>query len=344
MGSKWRYILGTTTIILIVGGTIYAIKKSKDLEKSEEEAMSLEEARALVKERENEVEVTAKFTQDIEDVVDDSEETVKITSVIETEKINKNNSIFIKPSLSEVAQEAEKNRMEQIGTVDETLVDEDILHDAYPELTEDADDIPIDIEITPVEPITDFYYYEEGINPKEDKTLRYDPNSADAKHQFIRMELADWEPNHDVYRILLQLFEFTFIPKNNGDEILRTQIIDYKVQFFGFNSKWNKEISFADVILHYARAAEFNCGESVSYWVEYFLEFNEIEWDSTSQHIDDILDRLNNHSYFNEERQTFGLFGLTRESMDQAIRIANMSVDGAVTYEIEFNEFLKSCI
>jgi hypothetical protein len=346
MSSKWRYILGTTTMLVIVGGTIYAIKKSKDLEKSEEESISLAEARALVKERGGKTEVTAEFTQVTEGVDTGIDESHRIIG-----------SSGVKPPLSEVVKEVEKARIIKATAVsdmdsdenEEDLLDEDDpLHDAYPELTEDSDNLPISDwegeDIPSVEPLTDFYYYEEGINPKEDKTLRYDPNSIDAKHQFIRMELADWQPDNDVYRILLQLFEFTFVPRNRGDEILRTQIMDYKVQFFGYNSKWNKEISFADVILHYARAAEFNCGESIPYWVEYFLEFNEIEWDSTSQHIDMILDRLNTHSYFNEERQTFGLFGLTRESMDNAIKIANRNVDRSVTYEIEFNEFLKSCI
>jgi hypothetical protein len=158
------------------------------------------------------------------------------------------------------------------------------------------------------------------------------------------MELAEWVPLEDTYQTLKTLFEFPFKPVNDGDELLRTQVIDYRAQFFGHASVWTKDITIADIILHYAREAEFQVGENVKYWAEYFLEFNPIHVDTPSRAIDDWIAHINNHVYFNEERATFGLFGLTRECMDQAIRIANRNIDSSVTYEIEFQEFLKSCI
>lgn len=334
MAIKWNYVFGATTIALIVGGTIYAIVKAKQAEKSEEEAITLSEAREIVEERKTQpgYEDKIHFTVgplDIDGVSTSFE--IKDLEIVEDFKSKKIQ--VIKPSdMDEDEEEIDEEDLEEfVNDLDNPL------YDKYAHVNEHT-------QGPAIEPLNDFSYYEEGINPKEDKVLRYEPNSVEAKHQFIRMELADWEPSHDVYRIMIQLFEFAFIPTTDGDEVLKTQIIDYKVQFFGFNSRWNREVSFADVIFHYARTAEFNCGESVAYWVEYFLDFNEFEWDSTSKHIDTILLRLNSHTYFNEERQTFGLFGLTRESMDQAIRIANGNIDRSVTYEIEFNEFLKSCL
>jgi hypothetical protein len=190
----------------------------------------------------------------------------------------------------------------------------------------------------------DFLFYDGGRDPKEDIELRYDPNSRDARNQFIRMELAEWRPLEDNYQTLLRLFDFPFKPQNDGDELMATQVIDYRVRFFGFGSRWCKEVTVADIIMHYSRKAEFNCGENVRYWADYFLEFNELDFTKANHEIDEVLLRLNSHTYFNEERATFGLFGLTRECMDQAIRIANGNVDRSVTYEIEFNEFLKSCV
>lgn len=323
MSAKWRYIFGTTTIVLIVGGTIYAIKKSKDAEKEAEQAISLEEARDIVESRKEEKEDSEEihFTRKIE-IVEESDDLIGQPYVSKIQGL--------KPS--EIYYDEELDVEYEISNDDE-----DPLNDKYEYLT----------EATPgptIEPLIDFSYIEDGIDPKEDKTLRFEPSSIEAKNQFIRMELADWEPNHDVYQIMLQLFDFAFIPTNDGDEIMRTQIIDYKSRFFGLGSKWNREVSYADVVLHYARSAEFDCGETVQYWVEYFLDFNEFTWGTTSQQVDTLLMRLNSHSYFNQERQTFGLFGLTRESMDQAIRIANGNIDRSVTYDIEFNEFLKSCL
>lgn len=313
MGAKLNYALGAVTIGLIIGGTIYAIKKSKDAEQEEEESISLEEARKIVKERDRREQADeTTFMADIDEVVEEEDEE------------------YYEPVRRPYEEEEEDYSYE---------VDGDPEYDKYPTVDENTEGPSYYVE-----PLNDFNYYEDGINPKEDKTLRFGPDSVEAKHQYIRMELAEWNPADDTYRIMIQLFEFPFTPTNDGDEILRTQIIDHKMQFFGRTSKWNREVSFADVIFHYARLAEFNCGETVAYWVDYFLEFNDFYWDSTSHHFDTLIMRLNNHNYFNEERQTFGLFGLTRNAMDQAIRTANRNIDRSVTYEIEFNEFLKSCI
>lgn len=314
MGIKWNYVLGVTTITVIIGGVGYAIYKAKQLEKSEEESISLEEAREIVA-RGREVDPSA--------VPDDYEK--GLNTVVDS--VAKSAEDILKPK---IIRDEENEFQEKID-------EEDLLHDAYPHVYES-------VESPPIEPLIDFSYIEEGIDPKEDVALRFDPNSVEAKHQYIRMELADWSPDQEVYRIMLQLFEFKFTPKNDGDEVLRTQIIDHKVQFFGFSSKWVKEVSFADILFHYARSAEYNCGESVVYWIEYFLEFNDFQWDSTSRYMDELIDSLSSHSYFNELTQSFGLFGLTREQMNNAISIANMNIDRSVTYEIEFNEFLKSIV
>lgn len=324
MSPKTRQVLGTITIGLIVGGTIYAIIKSKQAEKEAESAISLSEAREMMAERKRKEspdsgwgESYTPTNDEVRDFKTRPIQAIKVTDDIE-----------------------EDDDEEELTDEEEAIRDldrDEMIEDKYANIN----------EFTPgpsIEPLEDFMYFEEGINPKEDKVLRHDPNSVEAKHQYIRMELAGWEPNHPIYRIMLQLFEFNFIPTNDGDEILRTQIIDHKVQFFGFESRWVKEVSFADVVFHYARNTEFNCGESVEYWVEYFMDFTEFEWDAPVEHFEAIVLRIVSHTYFNEERHTFGLFGLTHEGITQAIRIANGNIDRSVTFEIEFNEFLKSFV
>lgn len=310
---KVKYILGTVTIVAIIGGTIYAIKKSKDMQKVEEEEITLADARKIV---------AAKETNDG----------------------------YIKPSDGPVTIVNDKHNIKMTIGVDlgktpgftagpfnvdgKQMYFETQPYDDYEE-DEDEEETILNDEIV------DVSYTQEM---EEGDELRYDPNSKEARSQFIKMELAEWEPLEDAYQTLVRLFEFPFNPQNDGDDGLRTAIIDIRSNFFGLGSKWTKEVTYADVILHYARAAEFNVGESVRYWVNYFLDFNELDLYIPSNEIDELLMALNSHTYFNEERATFGLFGLTRESMDQAIRIANRNVDRSVTYEIEFNEFLKSCL
>jgi hypothetical protein len=300
---KIKYILGTVTVLTIVGGTIYAIKKSKDLERTEGEAISLEEAKSIVKERE------------IYDRQSERIRTSYSTPFVDDEIVSKPIIGVKKLDIDNVLDDYAEYEEDYEDEEEETVLDH------------------IDIDILLQETITE-----------EDKTLRYEPSSRDARNQYIRMELAEWSPSEETYAIMLKLFDFPFQPQNDGDDFLRTNIIDYRVQFFGWGSKWAKEVSYADVILHYAKAAQYNCDESVKYWLEYFLEFNDIQFGYSSQTIDEVLKSLNAHTYFNEERQTFGLFGLTRQSMDNAFKIANRNIDRSVTYEIEFNEFLKSCL
>jgi hypothetical protein len=323
---KVKYILGTVTILAIIGGTIYAIKKHKDQEKLEGEAISLQEAEALVKCN------AIQKNQSERLMTPYSKIDVEVTrEIFESISENTDNVMFAPRFVDETLESVSVVKVRKADQVD---IDE-VLEEYDDEDENEEETVLQDIDIDSA--IRD-------INTEEEEKLRYEPNSNEARAQYIRMELAEWMPNDEVYKVLNKLFDFPFQPQNDGDEFLRTNIIDYRVRFFGFNSRWVKDVSYADVILHYARAAQYNCDESVRYWVEYFLEFNEFDALTSSLTIDELLQSLNAHSYYNEERQTFGLFGLTSNSMDQAIRIANRNIDSSVTYEIEFNEFLKSCL
>lgn len=179
---------------------------------------------------------------------------------------------------------------------------------------------------------------------EEEKKLRYDPNSTQALHQFMKMELAESLPMDPSYQAMVRLFDFPFEPKNDGDNILFTQLIDYRAQFFGMGSKWTQAITMADVILHYARLTDYNVGAGVWHWVEHMVISGDFIDIQDSIQIGDVIERLNNHTHFNEEMQTFGLFALDRYQMDEASKVARQNLDPSLTYEIEFNVFLQGCI
>lgn len=304
---KLSHIMGTVTIIAIVGGTIYAIKKHKDLQKIEGEEITLAEARDILAQKQ--------AGESVHFVVD-------IDEVTETQPLDEKEMYILKEGVRETADFNRSFEPYDDDEEEEYLVD-DI---EGPSIEEEIDDSDI------------------GRFTEEDRKLRYEPSSLEALKQYKRMELADLNYNDETYQTMLRLFDFPFEPQNDGDHMLRTQIIDYRVQFFGFSSKWVQDITFADVILHYARNAQFNCDETVAYWIEYFLDFNDLYYQYSSNALEAAINTLNAHQYFNEERQTFGLFGLTRNSMDQAIKNASRNFDNSVTYEIEFNEFLKSIL
>ncbi len=314
MNSKTSYILGTVTIVGIVGFTIYAIKKSKDAKKAEEEEITLDEARAIVKGRA--IDADAEEVDEDEDDDDEEEESFDVGERIhDFDDEDEEEEEEIKPRKI-----VAKTKAEHIKALDDEYEEE-----------EEEEDFPIEMT------------YNQTVK-KGDEELRYEPNSIEAIRQFIGMELSEFNRNGDIFQTMERLYDIPFIPQNEGDEMLLSQLIDYRVQFFGFNSKWTKSISMADVITHYARHTNFNYGESPGYWIGYFLEFNELDVTIPTHKIDQTIKELNSHTYYNEERASFGLFGISREAMDHALKVAGRGVTNEVSYEIEFNEFLKSCL
>ena len=179
---------------------------------------------------------------------------------------------------------------------------------------------------------------------EEDNKLRFEPNTIQARDQFIKMELSELVPSQPEYQIMKRLYDFNFEPLNDGDDTLYTQLADYRSGFFGEESKWIHNVSMADVICHYARLTDFEVGGSVGHWIIEFVnnaQFNELD---TSGRFQKIIQELNQHSYTVDDGIHWGFFGLNNYDMTQGQRIADETIDGEMTYEIEFNEHLKKLI
>lgn len=176
---------------------------------------------------------------------------------------------------------------------------------------------------------------------EEDEVLKHDPNSQEALEQFIAMNLAEWAPGSETYDTLVYLFTFPFAPRTEGDELLRLGLINDRMDFFGEESKWNNRVTYADVILHFAREIMFNVDGSIGFWVDLLLENVGITQFTSSATVDYILKELNNHTYMNDDTGMYGLFGLDDDGIDEAYVTADKQVNTDITYEIQFNEFLK---
>lgn len=314
--KKLNYIIGGATLLVLVGGTVYVVRKSIKARLNEEESMiTAEEAQLEVQARKAKMEQFAMTT----DEIDENREDIH-------DEVNYNLS-YLRPL------EEDKEEIPEAPTEFEEMPD-DMLEDEQSATDEGHgyyDDVNFDV------PLAEYM-------TEEDKVLKYEPNSMQARQQYMKMELAEWVPMEDTYQTLLKLFDFPFIPQNDGDHMLMTKIIDYRVQFFGFQSRWAKEVTFAEIILHFAKLTDYNCGGGIRQWVQHILEYNDLEHLATSGRIEGILDALNNHTYFNERTGTYGLFGLSEQYIQSAMSIARRNVDTSLTYEIEFNEFLKSCL
>lgn len=286
-----KRLMGIVTISLIIGGTVYCIKKYKD-DLQYGESIDLEEAREIVKQH--------------------SEEAVKSTE--------------------EVA--------EALGIDREEI--EEFIDDIH-------DDIESENGFTGPNETYDFY---DGLDwsiplsetiTEEEKTLRYEANSIQARDQFIKMELADLTPGMQEYQIMKRLYDFQFEPLNDGDSTLYSQLSDYREEFFGPDSRWNDNVSFADIIAHFARATDYNVGGGVGTWIVKFVRFIDITELDSGLSIGETLTVLNQHNYHNERTDTYGLFGLHFDDCVAAEEMAEITIDGALTYEIEYNTFLKAC-
>lgn len=304
MGKRLNYAIGAATILVLVGGTVYVVRKSIKARLNDEEVISADEAVLEAQARRVKMDGFAMTTEEI----DESREDIR-------DEVDYNLS-YLRPNM-------ETDEDEELDPEDEQAASDEG-HGFY-------DSVDFD------RPLAEYM-------TEEDKVLRHEPNSMEARQQYMKMELAEWVPMEETYQTLLKLFNFPFVPQNDGDHMLMTKIIDYRVQFFGFNSRWAKEVTFAEIILYFAKLTDYNVGGGIRQWVSYILEHNDLEHLGTSGQIEKVLEKLNSHSYFNEQRGTYGLFGLTEQYFHSAIAVAQRHVDQSLTYEIEFNEFLKSCL
>jgi hypothetical protein len=339
---KPKQIVGIIFGSGVVALTIYAIKKYYDEKKQNAASIGLDEAKAIVEEDK------ANLNRD------------QIDPAMEDVKMDARNQAFVDTNFSkEPLEYGSKNDKVLSDSEMERLVD-DARDDAHWRSefkgAVKTDELAATLQSTDEEEEEDFMdgpdpqelqdskgYFEEDKDVLDD--LRYDANSVEAREQFINMELAVLGRDNDTRDVVGMLYDHPFNPIADEDLNLRTRLMDHRIKFFGENSKWINEITFGDVIMYYGKAAEYNCGEDVRNWVDYFLTCADINNVTlTSEEFSDVIDQLNKHTFYNNDMQCHGLFGLTSFQMTEAIRVAQGRVDKLVTYDIEFHNFITGVI
>lgn len=295
-----KQFMGIVTVSLIVGGTIYFIKKH--LEAQEAEApITVEEARALVKLRE----VIAEHGDSDFETFDDN-----------------NEELYQGMSSDEINELVDEARDEVSWNASFGIYNQKEDYDFYDGLDYTR---PLSEYIT-----------------EEDKELRFNPNSIQARDHFIKMELAELAPNLQEYQIMKRLFDFPFEPLNDGDNTLYSQLFDHRAEFFGDDSKWNDNVSIGDIITHYARITDFEIGEGVGHWIIHFVHHTDFSEIASTSNFNDIIILLNRHKFINPRTNTYNIFGLSIDEYLDALAMAEETIDGELTYDIEFNTFLKN--
>lgn len=344
-----KNVIGVVTTVTILGVTVYVIKKYYDSKKQDEQAISLDDAKKIVEA------VDSGLTEDNVaigyggEIIYDPDLTTHKDSI----------RFRLNDQDTEMAVELSEDDIEGFK--------EDASADAYPKHSSYGSG-PIGIKASEIDELADtlvtneeaaesaWYetddpqevqdskgYFEEDKDVIDD--LRYEPNSPEAREQYFNMELVVLGRDNDTRDIVSMLYDHEFVPMCDEDDNLKVRLIDHRIKFFGIASKWNRHVTFGDVIMYYGKSASFNCGNDVRYWVDYFLtcaDLNNITL--TSDEIDDRVRVLNTHNYFNEDMQSHGLFGLTSSQMTEAIVTSRNRIDVRVTYDIEFNQFIQGVV
>lgn len=175
-----------------------------------------------------------------------------------------------------------------------------------------------DVDANSMYPEIDLTLDEEDPEEKEMEKLKYPINSPEALEQFKDMELADFTNRNDKTRlIVMQLFDEPYAPSSEEDDSITSRVMDHRVEFFGDESMWSEECTYADVIMDFARMGSEDLGIPVTDIVKLIVGNLQIDDPNDTDQIKNSLDDLDNGSLVLDRngRTLFGLFGLSGNEM-----------------------------
>ena len=159
---------------------------------------------------------------------------------------------------------------------------------------------------------------EEDQEEKEMEKLKYPINSPEGLEQFKDMELADFTDHNDKTRlIVMKLFDEPYVPSSEEDDSITSRVMDHRVEFFGDESIWSEECTYADVIMDFARMGSEDLDIPVTDIVKLIVGNLQIDDPDDTDQIKNSLDDLDNGSLVLDRngRTLFGLFGLSGNEM-----------------------------
>ena len=195
-------------------------------------------------------------------------------------------------------------------------------------------------------PIVEYEYeYEEEDNYEEDEEeeldiLKYEPNSLEAKDQYVMLLLSDFDRYSRDYTLLNRLLQVPFSGDPKVNEIMLENIWEAKAHFYGPDSVWLDVASWGDVAIYFADRAEFDLGYTRDYWFGTFMDTIGFSTsDSVSdQEFDEIMDSLCNNYFYGAN---YGLFGLSREQVLEAGKIDAIEHISQLSIERQYQEYVK---
>lgn len=206
-----------------------------------------------------------------------------------------------------------------------------------------VEDYDIEEDALPIVPMVEYEYEEETYEEDEEEEmdiLKYEPNSMEAKDQYIMLLLSDFDRYSRDYTLLNRLLQVPFSgdPKVNG--FMLDNVFEAKEHFYGPDSVWLDVTSWGDVAIYFADRAEFDLGYTRDYWFGTFMDTIGFSTDDnvSDQEFDEIMDSLCNNYFYGAN---YGLFGLSREQVLEAGRFDSIEHISQLSIERQYQEYVK---
>lgn len=168
--------------------------------------------------------------------------------------------------------------------------------------------------------------------------LRFPPNSEEALHQYKEMSLAEFDAMGPAKRALYMLFKVPYYPNNSQDGLVVSHIKESRLDFFSEDSVYvNEQVTIAELILYFAKMADYDMDKGIEYWSNQFLFNLDIVPGIDQNTLNNIIGALVSHTYIGE--MGYGLFGLDDEEYK---KVLNFNQLGPITFLKQYNVFLET--
>ena len=235
----------------------------------------------------------------------------------------------------------QKQAEETAKALEEREARKDIFEEEYYE-EEDEEVVPL-VQYEYEEYLRENGEVEDAYDEEEEMELdilRYEPNSQEAKDQYLMLLLSDFDRYSRDYKLLTRLLRVPFSGDPEVNDIMLENIWEAKAHFYGTDSKWLDETSWGDVILYFADRASFDLGNTRDYWFGTFMDTIGFAIDDSvsDQEFDEIVDSIRSNYFYGAN---FGIFGLGRDQVLEAGRIDSIQNINQLSVERQYQEYVK---
>lgn len=207
------------------------------------------------------------------------------------------------------------------------------LDDIRQEMLEKENEVIVEEEIPPSQTEIQVNYYreEEGV-----EDLRHNPNSIQAINQYKEMLAAEIR-DEKVLATLWPLWDESFKPKSKKDRILRDTLLFDRIDFFGENSVFVNDVSFAEVVLYYAEKAKYDVNYDMELTTKAWLFHLGLSARAGAYTVDKVVRDAVNHDILTPDG-LYTMFGLDEDGYQELL--THLEHEDEANFNQEYNTWL----